>query len=492
MTRWNRWPNGLLVCGATSLVTAGCLSEDPNMDGVMTMTEGTSDPTVGMTSNDPTVGPGDATVSDTVGPDDATVDDTGPQPTGEPEGTTIFEIQNCGSSSVEPGSLVTLTDVVVVSPVQPTDGFVFVQDPAGGQNSGILVYLYADVVTAVPLSPGDVITLTGVYDEFYEESQITVATADDIMVTDTGAVPEAPNVAPSEVVVGAAEAECWEGVPVCLADVTATDATNQFGDFHVDDDMAVTNLFLFDTPDFLDVLPGTAFASLCGPIRYTFEEYKIAPREAADYDATLVDCADAAMPATIYELQQGMVELGTLVLVEDVVVTTPWDFGGDTYWVQDSAGGPFSGISVYMPNAGAFVPSMGDVVTLCGEYDEFFDQSQLQIGAEDDVTASGNGPVPAAEVLTASDLGADPPAEDWEGVLVSVEGVSVTAAADMFGQWQVDDALLLDDVFFAIAAWPDPAVDDVYTSITGVLTFSFEAYKLAPRVEADFDPYPGP
>ena len=35
----------------------GCLSDDPNMDGVVTMTEGTTDPTVGDTSNDPTAGP---------------------------------------------------------------------------------------------------------------------------------------------------------------------------------------------------------------------------------------------------------------------------------------------------------------------------------------------------------------------------------------------------------------------------------------------------
>lgn len=497
MTRWNRWPKGLLVCGATSLVT-GCLSEDPNMDGVVTMTEGTSDPTVGATSNDPTVGPpADSTVDSTASDSSPSEPDSGPQPTGEPEGTTIYDVQ---MGSVAPGTLVTIENVVVVSPVeleldmndQVTNGLVFVQEADGGPYSGILLFLYSDVATGVPLAPGDVVTLTGEYDEFFEESQITITAIDGLAVSGTGTIPAPIDVAPTDVVVGADMAEAYEGVPVCLADVTAADATNMFGDFHVDASMGVTNMFLFDTPDFLDVLPGTAFASLCGPERYTFDEYKIAPRDAADYDATLVGCADAATPTTIYELQQGMVDLGALVLVQDVVVTTPWDFGGDNFWVQDAAGGPFSGIAVYMPSAGAFEPAMGDVVTLCGEYDEFFDQSQLQIAGEGDVTAAGTGPVPAPEVLSASDLGADPPAEDWEGVLVRVDGPSVTAAADMFGQWQIDDTLLLDDVFFATAAWPNPAVDDAYTSITGVLTYSFNAYKLAPRVEADFDPYPGP
>lgn len=488
MTRWTRWPQGLLVCGATSLVAAGCLSEDPNMDGVLTMTEGTSDMSGSGTSNGPGNGPG-GTLDDTGTNTNTEPTATGPEPTGEPEELTIYDLQGCGSGSVPPGTLVTLTDVVVASPVQATDGYVFVQEPEGGESSGILVYLYADVVTGVPLSPGDVITLTGTYDEFFDESQIQVAAVADVTVTGRGPLPAAPSLEAADVVAGAPMAECWEGVPVCLADVTATDATNQFGDFHVDDGMAVTNLFLFGTPDFLDVLPGTAFADLCGPVRYSFEEYKIAPRDGSDYDATLVACADAATPVSIYDIQQDMVAPGSLVLVEDVVVTTPWDFGGDTFWVQDPMGGAYSGISVYMPTAGAFVPSMGDMVTLCGAYDEFFDQSQLQIGGEGDVTAAGNGPVPTPVVLETVDLGANPPAEQWEGVLVRVEGVDVTAPADMFGQWEVSDGsgpLLLDDVFFPMAMWPNPMVGAAYASITGVLSYSFNEYKLAPRVASDF------
>jgi predicted extracellular nuclease len=480
MTRWTRWPKGLLVCGATSLATTGCLSDDPNMDGVVTMTEGTdSDPTVGDTSVDPTAGPGPGTLDDTATDSDPT--ETGPEPTGEPQGTTIYDIQ---MGSVAPGP-VTLTNVVVVSPVQVEDGVVIVQEADGGPSSGIVVFLYADVVTGVPLSPGDVVTLTGEYDEFFDESQITVMSVDGISVTGTGTIPTPVDVAAADVVVGSGTAESYEGVPVCLADVVATDATNQFGDFHVDDDMAVTNLFLFGTPDFLDVLPGTAFARLCGPVRYTFEEYKIAPREPADFDATLVDCADAAMPATIQEVQQGMFDIDQFVLLEDVVVTTPFNFDGDAFFVQDAAGGEYSGIQVYMPMAGGFVPTPGDVLTLCGSYDEFFDQSQIQLAGEGDITAAGNGPVPAPEVLTAAVVGGGAMAEAWEGVLVRIEDATVTTAANMFGEWEVDDALLLEDTFFVMADWPAPAVGAVYTSITGVMTFSFANYKLAPRTLAD-------
>jgi predicted extracellular nuclease len=477
MTRWTRWPKGLLVFGTTSLAAAGCLSDDPNMDGVMTMTEGTADPTAG--PGDPTVGPGDATLDDTATSNEPT--DDGPQPTGEPEGTTIYDIQ---MGSVAPG-LVTISDVVVVSPVQVEDGVMVVQEPEGGPYSGILVFLYADVVAGVPLSPGDVVTITGEYDEFFDESQITVTSVDGVDVSGTGAIPAPIDVDPGDVVVGASTAESYEGVPVCLSNVVATDATNQYGDFHVDDDMAVTNLFLFGTPDFLDVLPGTSFARLCGPIRFTFGEYKIAPREAADYDATLVGCAEAATPTTIYDVQQGMFEPDDLVRIDDVVVTTPWSFDQQQFWVQDPAGGQYSGIQVYMPMAGGFVPTPGDQVTLCGVYDEFFDQSQIQVVGPGDITAAGNGPVPAPEVLASSVIAGGAMAEAWEGVLVRIEDATVSTAANMFGEWEVDDVLLLDDLFFTMMSWPTPSVGTNYASITGVLVYSFNNYKLAPRTAAD-------
>jgi predicted extracellular nuclease len=195
--------------------------------------------------------------------------------------------------------------------------------------------------------------------------------------------------------------------------------------------MAATNLFLFDTDDFLQVTPGAAFADLCGPIRYTFEEYKVAPRSADDYEVSLVACADSATPATIQEVQQGMFMEDELVLIEDVVVTTPWSFSMQQFFVQDPAGGPYSGIQVYVPTEGDYVPMPGDLITVCGAYTEYFDQSQIQISSAADLVAAGNGPVPAPEVLTADELAMDPPAEQWEGVLVRVDDVTVTAEADI-------------------------------------------------------------
>jgi hypothetical protein len=100
---------------------------------------------------------------------------------------------------------------------------------------------------------------------------------------------------------------------------------------------------------------------------------------------------------------------------------------------------------------------------------------------------TGNGPAPAPDLVTSDEVGGGASAEAWEGVLVRIENATVTTEANMFGEWEVDGALLLDDLFFDMGSWPEPAVDTVYASITGVMTFSFENYKLAPRTEADLE-----
>ncbi|MCH9680017.1 MAG: hypothetical protein K0V04_01185 [Deltaproteobacteria bacterium] len=488
MTSWNRLSTGLFIGGMSSLLATGCLSDDPNMDGVSSMDSGT-------TTADTGNGPGNATAA-TDNPAtgvDSTAGETenGPSATTEADEVTIYDIQ---MGNVAEGTFVTLNDVVVVSPVAVQEskdgglsGAVIVQDPMGGQFSAIYLFLFEEVVTGVTLQPGDTVTITGEYTEFFDFSEITVGSTDAISIGGPGTIPDPIAVSTADIVAGAADAESYESVPVCVTDATATDATNNFGDFHIDDGMAVANFFLFGTDDFLDVLPGTTFANLCGPVLYNFKEYKIAPREAADYDATLVDCQDAAPTVSIYDIQMGMVAEGDLVQIEDVVVTTPVNFAGEGFNVQDPMGGEFSGISVFMPNPDGFVPSPGDVVTLCGEYGEFFDQSQLNV-AGGDATASGNGPVPAAEVVGSATISGGMTAEAYEGVLVEIEDAVVSTEANNFGEWEVDGSLLMDDSFFAIADWPTPAVGTVYTTLTGVLSYSFGNYKLAPRSPADIVP----
>ena len=80
------------------------------------------------------------------------------------------------------------------------------------------------------LSPGDVVTITGEYDEFFEESQITITSIDGLAVSGTGTIPAPIDVAPTDVVVGADMAEAYEGVLVQVEDVTVVANDLDFGE----------------------------------------------------------------------------------------------------------------------------------------------------------------------------------------------------------------------------------------------------------------------
>ena len=459
------------------LLLTACPSDSTPSDS----TSGDSDDSTGGTEPTASASATSPTSPSTTMPTTTEPTTSGPGTDSDGIETTIYDIQ---MGNVPEDTFVTITDVVVTSPIQVGDGGFTVQDPQSGEYSGIYIFVFEDVVGGLSVSPGDVVTITGQYSEFFDFSQISLGDTSDLVVTGKADVPAPEVVAAADIAAGGGSSEAFESVLVRVEDVTATDATNRFGDTRVDGGLIVSNFFLFDTDDQLDVLPGTTFGFVQGPLLYNFEEFKVAPRNADDFDAMLVPCADAAVPGTIYELQQGAFAEDDFVLVENVVVTTPLTFNGDGFWVQDPMGGEESGISVFLLDTAGLDVEPGDEVTLCGAYTEFFDQSQLAVAAVADITASGTVPVPAAEVLTSAEAAAEP----WEGVLVQIDDPVVTVEANDFGEWEIDDAILVTDTFFEEADWPQPAVDDTFTSLTGVIEFSFENFKIAPRDEADIVP----
>src|SRR5688572_11394045 len=149
---------------------------DPTMSG--SATTPTSPSTTMPTSTEPT----------TTGPD---TDTSGIE-------TTIYDIQ---MGNVPEGTFVTITDVVVTSQVQTNDGGFTVQDPESGPYSGIYIFVFEDVVGGLSVSPGDVVTITGEYSEFFDFSQISLGDASDLVVTGSADVPAPEVVAAADVAV---------------------------------------------------------------------------------------------------------------------------------------------------------------------------------------------------------------------------------------------------------------------------------------------------
>lgn len=443
---------------------------------------------------------------------DGTVSDSGDTPTGgEPTGggvvdVTIYDIQQ---NKVPDKSLVELKDVVVTSPVflsKDGEGNFFIAEKGGGEYSGIQVYVYSDVTAELDAdgklpTVGDVLELRATYQEFFEYSELTLQAAGDLTITGAGPVPAPTSVAAADIATNGAKAENFEGCLVQIEGAEVTAPVEMYGQFQVDGSLVVDDLFFLPSPG-PKPPQGQVFTKLIGQLTYNYEEFKLAPRDCADYQGwagcTTPDPTTDTNPncgtggeVTIFQLQQDEICPQELVTVSGVV-TSGLTFKKDGFFIQDPAGGEYSGIFVFIgegnPNMIAVNP--GDAVTVSGAYDEFFGASQIEVAAAADVMVTGMGTVPAPEVVAPADITTGgPKAEAYEGVLVQVNDVTVAANLD-FGEYSLDDDLRVDDLFFATPDWPVPNPGDQFASIVGPLAYSFDNTKIAPRTTADLTPAP--
>jgi hypothetical protein len=141
-------------------------------------------------------------------------------------------------------------------------------------------------------------------------------------------------------------------------------------------------------------------------------------------------------------------------------------------------------------NAGLAI-APGDQLTIVGNYDEFFDMSQIELEGAAGVTKTGTVAPLEPEVIAdpATIATGGSAAEDYEGVLVRVENVTVIdenpdAPMD-FNEFAVTGNLRVDDLFFSMAQWPKPTLGTEFSSITGPLVYGYSNFKLAPRNPAD-------
>jgi hypothetical protein len=204
-----------------------------------------------------------------------------------------------------------------------------------------------------------------------------------------------------------------------------------------------------------------------------------------------------AETVTIYDIQQGMVADKTVVHIKEVVVTSPVFTSTDgeaNFFIAEQDGGEFSGIQVYVYSdvtgeldSEGKLPAVGDVLEIRAQYQEFFEYSELTLMSAGDLTITGTAPVPTPTSVAAADVATGgAKAENFEGCLIQVEGAEVTAPVMMYGQFTVDDSLVVDDLFFLPTPGPKPPMGTKFTKLVGLLTYNFEEFKLAPRACDDY------
>jgi predicted extracellular nuclease len=176
------------------------------------------------------------------------------------------------------------------------------------------------------------------------------------------------------------------------------------------------------------------------------------------------------------------VDISCAITAIKTILQTNGQVDYETFWCQDRQGGPHSGVYVFSKNEGGIV-ALGNDVDLQGTYIEYYGAAELT-----DVTIAvtdANGAIIAPIVLDPTDL-ADP--EQYEGMLVRVENVTVTTEnADSSGdydEFEVTGPIRVDDFI-----WEDLdnnyPIGTSFTSITGILHYSYNNYKIVPRSAED-------
>ncbi|MCC6873963.1 MAG: hypothetical protein IT378_06600 [Sandaracinaceae bacterium] len=209
---------------------------------------------------------------------------------------------------------------------------------------------------------------------------------------------------------------------------------------------------------------------------------------------------------TIFQIQDpsrpGAVPAGASVRISGAVVTaidafeergSGMGYVGDV-WIADPAGGPFSGVHVYMPAhvpcGGASTLGLGDVVDVEGTVQEFAVPSDTSgrtvtqlVSGRVTCTTAGDGVGPAARAIAdLATLSTDATAEEWEGVLIELSGVEASADPD-FGAFPLAGGLPVDDDLYRHPA----TLRDRFTRLRGVFHYQFGRYALYPRQASDVE-----
>ncbi|MCP4549609.1 MAG: hypothetical protein GY835_24400 [bacterium] len=193
---------------------------------------------------------------------------------------------------------------------------------------------------------------------------------------------------------------------------------------------------------------------------------------------------------TVYDLNNGLIQVDTLVLIQDVIVTAVAAYG---FYVQEQASGAYSGIFIYTGSANPPTVEIGNVCDIIGPYVEYngFAEINMPNDAGSSITVTDpNGTPPEPIQVQAWQTRTSNPveAEKWESVLVRVVNLEVldidlgygAYCAVEFG-YALNDTLRLDDQF----DHSQPPAGTLMAQMIGVIRYSYGEFNTNPREDSD-------
>ncbi len=199
---------------------------------------------------------------------------------------------------------------------------------------------------------------------------------------------------------------------------------------------------------------------------------------------------------TIEKIQKGEIAEDSVVKTKAVVVaidylrdkTTHEPTGIKGLYVSEviAQAKPYSGIFVHFKTAEPVdAYKRGDYLYISGTYKEYYNDSQIDAT---NVSKLGTKPIPTPAIISdttkiASASVKDSLAEQYESVFIKISNISITKSDLGHGMFEVTGSLPIDKELHYYEG--DRSVGVKFKSIRGILIYSFEAFKLAPREETD-------
>ncbi len=374
------------------------------------------------------------------------------------EGATLADIQG---GTYADGDEVVIPCAVVTGELTAGGEAFFIQDPGGGEWSGMYVYLYGGMeADEMDISVGDLISIAGVVSEWNDLTELSIATAYDVAV-----IGEYP-VTIDAVDCNTADWEPWESCLISIDGLEVTSWPDNYGQVDTSCGMTFDDLY-FDYSSGT----GAVCTPVIGPLTYSYEEYRLVPRDEDD----MAGCTEPEQVegTSIVEMKSSGAGDGDFVALDQVVITSTNTPDGELFFIQDQGGGINSGLVVYIGSQD-YDAVIGNVVDIQGPLSLYYDLLEI---APTQITDSGTTATPTPVELSAA------PSDwnDYEGALVTLVDVEITSEQNNYGEVSTSLDLTIDDLFYN----GDLVNGQTYSGITGVITYSFEVFKLEPRSAAD-------
>lgn len=363
---------------------------------------------------------------------------------------------------------------VTVEGIVTGDGYgtgrFFIGDPSGGMWSGL--YIYATNAVTV----GDRVLLSGTVHELLNFTRLYNLTGFHILAS-------GEPLPPATAVNATALTEPYEGVLCKLTNAFTTSLPNASQQFAVTDasgSALIDDGFFPSGHTWTGIAIGQLWSSITGILDCASTTYRLHPRDLNDM---VLNPARSCYDVQYSTLPNWTSPLAGQVVQVDAVVTAT-NLARGLYWLGDATGGAWSGLLVH---DFTYPVAVGDHVLVTGLVTEFQGQTELDQVLNVTILSSGN-PLPNPTLLAPNQI-TGLTAEQYEGVLIRIEQVTVSQVPDVNQEFLVSKGaatVRVDNRLYPLDhTWEYMDLGRDWRSITGILDYINSSFRILPRNDSD-------